>query len=86
MLQQLEEAGLFVMRDDDVGDWYRYHDLLRTALGQRLRQRYDAVEIRTLHRQASTWFALPMQNGCERRKPSRMWDISPSAVVACVGA
>jgi LuxR family maltose regulon positive regulatory protein len=60
-LQQLEQAGLFVVRDDEAGDWYRYHDLLRAALGRRLRERYDASEIRALHSRASGWFAVQGQ-------------------------
>jgi LuxR family maltose regulon positive regulatory protein len=62
VLQQLEEGGLFVVRDgDETGEWYRYHDLLRAGLEQRLRERYDAAEIRALHSRASTWFALAGQ-------------------------
>jgi LuxR family maltose regulon positive regulatory protein len=57
VLQQLEQIGLFVARDDATGEWYRYHELLRTALLRTLRQQYDAAQIRTLHSRASAWFA-----------------------------
>src|SRR6185295_6353462 len=57
VLQRLEQAGLFVVRDDEAEDWYRYHDLLRFALRRILRQKFDPAQIRTLHRRASAWFA-----------------------------
>jgi LuxR family maltose regulon positive regulatory protein len=57
LLAQLEQAGLFVARDDAAGVWYRYHDLLRAALERRLRQQCDAAQIRTLHSRAGAWFA-----------------------------
>jgi LuxR family maltose regulon positive regulatory protein len=56
-LQQLERDGLFVTCEDEAGEWYRYHDLLRAALRRRLREQYSAEQIRELHSRASSWFA-----------------------------
>lgn len=57
ILPQLVEEGLFIEVLDGQGQWYRYHQLFRQALRQRLTERYSTAEIVHLHRQASTWLA-----------------------------
>jgi LuxR family maltose regulon positive regulatory protein len=54
MLEQVEQANLFLVPLDEVRGWWRYHhlfaDLLRTRLRQELPGRVEA-----LHRAAATW-------------------------------
>jgi LuxR family maltose regulon positive regulatory protein len=56
-LSQLLAAGLFVNLVNENAGIYRYHELFRELLRQRLASRYAAQEIATLHRTASSWFA-----------------------------
>jgi LuxR family maltose regulon positive regulatory protein len=56
ILEQLEQANLFLVPLDDLGQWYRYHQLFAEVLQYRLR--HDQPEILpVLHRRASLWFA-----------------------------
>jgi LuxR family maltose regulon positive regulatory protein len=55
ILEQLEEANLFMVPLDDERHWYRYHHLFADLLFQRLQKRGD-VEVRVLHLRASAWF------------------------------
>ncbi len=41
----------------DQGTWYRYHQLFRQLLLNRLGQTFGKVEIRAMHARASAWFA-----------------------------
>jgi LuxR family maltose regulon positive regulatory protein len=55
MLEQLEQANLFLLPLDDERSWYRYHHLFAEALRFRLTQAHpDLLSI--LHRRASAWF------------------------------
>jgi LuxR family maltose regulon positive regulatory protein len=55
MLEQLEQANLFLLPLDDERSWYRYHHLFAEALRFRLTQAQpDLLPI--LHRRASAWF------------------------------
>jgi LuxR family maltose regulon positive regulatory protein len=54
---ELRRANLFLTPLDDQGIWYRYHQLFRHLLLNRLRQVYDKVDIRAMHARASAWFA-----------------------------
>ena len=56
-LSQLLAAGLFVNLVNENEGIYRYHELFRDLLRQRLAARYAAQEIATLHRAVSSWFA-----------------------------
>jgi LuxR family maltose regulon positive regulatory protein len=56
LISALEEANLFIIRLDDKGQWYRYHQLIREILRRQLGQSYSEEEIRSLHRRASAWF------------------------------
>ena len=56
MLQQLEQANLFVVSLDSRRQWYRYHALFAQALRYQLEQTHsDLVPI--LHHRASLWYA-----------------------------
>ena len=55
MLEQLEQANLFLTPLDDERRWYRYHQLFAEALRHRL-QRKDPTLVPELHRRASAWY------------------------------
>ena len=55
MLEQLEQANLFLVPLDEERSWYRYHHLFADTLRFRLSQSQPAL-IPELHRRASAWF------------------------------
>jgi LuxR family maltose regulon positive regulatory protein len=55
MLEQLEQANLFLTPLDDEGQWYRYHPLFAEVLQHRLRQT-EPEALPALHRRASVWY------------------------------
>ncbi len=55
MLEQLEQANLFLTPLDDERLWYRYHQLFAEALRHRLQRRQPDL-VPELHRRASTWY------------------------------
>ncbi|TMD69453.1 MAG: hypothetical protein E6I91_02035 [Chloroflexi bacterium] len=55
MLEQLEQANLFLIPLDDERSWYRYHHLFADALRFRLNQTYPDLPL-LLHQRASAWF------------------------------
>jgi len=55
MLAQLDQANLFLVPLDDLGQWYRYHRLFAEVLQHRLRQRHPEL-LSTLHHRASLWY------------------------------
>ncbi len=55
MLEQLEQANLFLVPLDDERLWYRYHQLFAEALRHRLQRRQPA-QVPELHRRASAWY------------------------------
>lgn len=55
ILEQLEQANLFLVPLDDLGQWYRYHQLFAEVLQHRLRQRQPEI-VATLHQRASLWY------------------------------
>jgi LuxR family maltose regulon positive regulatory protein len=55
MLKELEQANLFIVPLDDKRHWYRYHQLFRDFLLNRLQYTQPGI-IPRLHRHASTWF------------------------------
>ncbi len=59
-LEQLERTNLFFVALDDERSWYRYHNLFRDLLRQRLSQKYSKEEVARIHMRASEWFE---QNG-----------------------
>jgi LuxR family maltose regulon positive regulatory protein len=55
MIDEIETAGLFLVRLDQEREWYRYHPLFRNFLNRRLRDSgFDAES--ELLRRASDWF------------------------------
>ena len=56
ILQELEEAGAFVVSLDPRRSWFRYHPLFADLLRLEL-QRTAAEEVRSLHGAAAGWFA-----------------------------
>ncbi len=56
MLAQLEKANLFLVALDDLGQWYRYHQLFAEVLQYRLRQSQPTL-LPLLHHRASLWYA-----------------------------
>jgi LuxR family maltose regulon positive regulatory protein len=55
VLEQLEQANLFLIPLDNKREWYRYHHLFGDLLRVRLNQTYpDRLPI--LHRRASQWY------------------------------
>jgi ATP/maltotriose-dependent transcriptional regulator MalT len=55
MLEQLEQANLFILPLDDERRWYRYHPLFADLLRSRLQESKPDL-IPTLHRRACEWF------------------------------
>jgi LuxR family maltose regulon positive regulatory protein len=54
ILQDLDEANLFLISLDDERNWYRYHHLFADFLNQRLRENEPNI-VSKLHRRASEW-------------------------------
>ena len=57
IIQQLENANLFLIPLDDHHRWYRYHHLFQTLVQYLLRHTLDRDARDALHRRASQWFA-----------------------------
>jgi len=55
LLEQLEEANLFLVPLDHERRWYRYHHLFTGLLRNQLEAAQPAL-VPTLHRRASSWF------------------------------
>jgi LuxR family transcriptional regulator, maltose regulon positive regulatory protein len=55
MLEQVEQANLFLFPLDDERQWYRYHQLFAEALRHRLQRQHPAL-VPELHRRASAWY------------------------------
>ena len=55
ILQELEQAGTFVVALDDRRTWFRYHRLFADLLESELRQT-EPAELATLHAAAADWF------------------------------
>lgn len=56
LLEQLEQANLFLVALDDAGRWYRYHHLFAEAMQDEARQRLGAEALQTRALKASQWF------------------------------
>jgi LuxR family transcriptional regulator, maltose regulon positive regulatory protein len=57
ILEWLERADLFLAPADEQQQWYRYHQLFRQLLRERLEKLHGPAEIAALHLRASEWFA-----------------------------
>lgn len=56
VLDELDHANLFVVPVDASRRWFRYHQLFRAFLRERLEREYP-TELAELHRRAGAWFA-----------------------------
>lgn len=54
MLEDLEQANLFIIPLDQSREWYRYHRLFADLLRHRLR--ISSISVQSLHHRASQWF------------------------------
>lgn len=64
LLQQLEQANLFLVPLDNQRRWYRYHHLFADLLRQRLQDETTPERVICLHKRASQWYEgqnLPSQ-------------------------
>ena len=55
LLEQIEQANLFIVPLDDERTWYRYHHLLSDVLRRQL-QHSQHDQIAELHRRAANWY------------------------------
>ncbi len=55
MLEQIEQANLFLIPLDEQRHWYRYHHLFAEFLRDRLRQEHGEL-VAELHRRACSWY------------------------------
>jgi LuxR family transcriptional regulator, maltose regulon positive regulatory protein len=56
MLEQVEQAGLFLVPLDEVRGWWRYHHLFADLLRARLQQQRPG-RVAALHRAAAAWYS-----------------------------
>ncbi len=63
VLEELERRNLFLVPLDEQRSWYRYHQLFRDALRQRLASSAPPHRVASLHRRASQWFAQQAATG-----------------------
>ena len=58
IMDWVARTNLFLVPLDDRQGWYRFHRLFQGLLQQRLREHSSSEEMATLHRRASTWYAI----------------------------
>src|SRR5690606_40275343 len=56
LLEELEQAGLFLVPLDDSGEWYRYHALFAEAVEHEARNRLGEEKLTHSYRRASFWY------------------------------
>lgn len=56
LLEQIDQANLFIVALDQQRYWYRYHQLFGDLLRQRLIQQANPQELAGLHQRASAWY------------------------------
>jgi len=56
-IARLKKENLFLVPLDPENRWFRFHHLFQKLLSNQLRRHRSAEEIKTLHAQASAWFA-----------------------------
>jgi LuxR family maltose regulon positive regulatory protein len=54
-LIEIQQLNLFIVPEDDKGEWYRYHQLFAEMLQSELRRRQPGEELR-IWRRASAWY------------------------------
>jgi LuxR family maltose regulon positive regulatory protein len=80
ILQELEEAGAFVVSLDSARCWFRYHHLLSELLALELR-RTTPDEVDALHATAAAWFAEHGDPAAAVRHAQRAGDWATAAGV-----
>lgn len=82
MLEQLDQANLFLIQLDRRRHWYRYHHLFRDFLCNRLERMVGAEPHAMLHRRASAWFEQQglMGEAIEHALSAYAWD----AALRCI--
>lgn len=73
-LEEVDELGLFVVPEDDRGEWFRYHRLFREMLRRELRHREPGQDLRILRR-AALWYEA---RGHTRRRSRALSPAGPS--------
>jgi LuxR family transcriptional regulator, maltose regulon positive regulatory protein len=56
LLEDLDQANMFLIRLDSNRRWYRYHHLFRDFLHEQLDRAVEAADRAQLYRRASAWF------------------------------
>lgn len=56
LLEQIDQANLFIVALDQQRYWYRYHQLFGDLLRQRLAQQLNPQALVGLHQRASAWY------------------------------
>ncbi len=56
MLEQIDQANLFIVALDQQRYWYRYHQLFGDLLRHRLAQQLTQSQLAALHQRASQWY------------------------------
>jgi LuxR family transcriptional regulator, maltose regulon positive regulatory protein len=81
LLEQLEQANLFVVALDDHGEWYRYHHLFRDFLQARL-SKTRPEQVVALHRAASRWYAAHdlLREAAQHAFQTRDWEYAAAFV------
>jgi LuxR family maltose regulon positive regulatory protein len=57
LLEAIAARNLFLVRLDETGEWFRYHDLFRELLRRELARRRTSTEVAQLHERAGAWHA-----------------------------
>ena len=57
MMDRVHHSGLFTVRLDETGEWYRFHHLVQELLRSRLHQELNREAVEELHLGAGNWFA-----------------------------
>lgn len=57
ILEQLDQANLFLIPLDNERYWYRYHHLFAQLLRQRLQRSLETKALQALHLRAAQWYA-----------------------------
>lgn len=84
VLQQLEEANIFLLPLDQDRQWYRYHPLFADFLRTRLRDAVGDSGIRELHRRAAGWYRQngPFANAVEHLLQAQAFEEAADALEA----
>ena len=89
LLENLEQANLFIVPLDSAGSWYRYHHLFSDLLRHRLREMGQPL-VDSLHLRASQWYeaqgypADAIQHAVEAKDWERSAGLIEQASEACL--